>query len=48
MPRPEGKGAGFVFGTGKRSRIEKLSLVEGCSQPTPTWSGQSRENEYAH
>lgn len=32
MPKPERKRAGLVIRTGKKSHMERLSLVEGCSQ----------------
>lgn len=47
MHRPE-KRAGLVMGTGKRSHMERLSLVAGCSQPTPKWLGKNQENKYPY
>lgn len=32
MPKPERKRVGLVIRTGKKSHMEKLSLVEGCIQ----------------
>ena len=49
MPRPERKAVGgpwLLELQREAASLERLSLVEGCSQPTPMWSGQSRENEY--
>lgn len=48
MPSPERKREGVVIRTGKRSSMERLSLVEGCSQPSAAQLGKSQENKYPH
>lgn len=48
MPGPESKREGMVIRTGKRSSMERLCLVEGCSQPSVTQLGRSQENKYPH
>lgn len=41
MLRPERKREGLVIGTGKRSCVERLSLVEAGSQPIAIRSEKS-------
>lgn len=48
MPSPERRREGLVIGTGKRFYMDRLSLVEGCSQPSTTPLGKSQESKSPH